>query len=182
LTWISLIDELLYERIYGWIWCYMMLFVIDELIIWMYILMNMMLHDVVHNWWIMELWCEVVVVVVAVVVANVIKVVSCCRCRWSCWSLLNLLLSPRIIIHIKLGVWCPVECINIHIKLGAWCPVECLIIHTTLRAYVISVKKELNRLYILGTLITWFASYPAKSSQILKNHSIMLFTSNANSL
>jgi len=47
---------------------------------------------------------------------------------------------------------------------------------------VISVKKELNRLYILGTLITWFASYPAKSSQILKNHSIMLFTSNANSL
>jgi len=48
--------------------------------------------------------------------------------------------------------------------------------------YVISVKKELNRLYILGTLITWYASYPAKSSQILKNHSIMLFTSNANSL
>jgi len=47
---------------------------------------------------------------------------------------------------------------------------------------LISVKKELNRLYILGTLITWFASYPAKSSQILKNHSIMLFTSNANSL
>jgi len=49
-------------------------------------------------------------------------------------------------------------------------------------ANVISVKKELNRLYILGTLITWFASYPAKCSQILKNHSIMLFTSNANSL
>jgi len=47
---------------------------------------------------------------------------------------------------------------------------------------VISVKKELNKLYILGTLITWFASYPAKSSQILKNHSIMLFTSNVNSL
>ena len=47
---------------------------------------------------------------------------------------------------------------------------------------LISVKKELNRLYILGTLITCFASYPAKSSQILKNHSIMLFTSNANSL
>ena len=47
---------------------------------------------------------------------------------------------------------------------------------------MISVKKELNRLYILGTLITWFASYPAKSSQILKNHSIMLFTSNANFL
>ena len=47
---------------------------------------------------------------------------------------------------------------------------------------MISVKKELNRLYILGTLITWFASYPAKSSQILKNHSIMLFTCNANSL
>jgi len=47
---------------------------------------------------------------------------------------------------------------------------------------MISVKKELNRLYILGTLITWFASYPAKSSQILKNHSIMLFTSNVNSL
>jgi len=47
---------------------------------------------------------------------------------------------------------------------------------------LISVKKELNRLYILGTLITWFASYLAKSSQILKNHSIMLFTSNANSL
>jgi len=47
---------------------------------------------------------------------------------------------------------------------------------------LISVKKELNRLYILGTLITWFASYPTKSSQILKNHSIMLFTSNANSL
>ena len=50
------------------------------------------------------------------------------------------------------------------------------------RGHMISVKKELNRLYILGTLITWFASYPAKSSQILKNHSIMLFTSNANSL
>jgi len=48
--------------------------------------------------------------------------------------------------------------------------------------YMISVKKELNRLYILGTLITWFASYLTKSSQILKNHSIMLFTSNANSL
>jgi len=47
---------------------------------------------------------------------------------------------------------------------------------------LISVKKELNRLYILGTLITWFVSYPAKSSQVLKNHSIMLFTSNANSL
>jgi len=47
---------------------------------------------------------------------------------------------------------------------------------------VISVKKELNRLYILCTLITWFASYLAKSSQILKNHRIMLFTSNANSL
>ena len=47
---------------------------------------------------------------------------------------------------------------------------------------MISVKKELNRLYILGTLITWFASYLTKSSQILKNHSIMLFTSNANSL
>jgi len=47
---------------------------------------------------------------------------------------------------------------------------------------LISVKKELNRLYILGTLITWFASYLAKSSQILKNHSIMLFTSNVNSL
>ena len=47
---------------------------------------------------------------------------------------------------------------------------------------LISVKKELNRLYILGTLIAWFASYPTKSSQILKNHSIMLFTSNANSL
>ena len=47
---------------------------------------------------------------------------------------------------------------------------------------LISVNKELNRLYILGTLITWFASYPAKSSQILKNHSIMLFTSNANTL
>ena len=46
---------------------------------------------------------------------------------------------------------------------------------------LISVKKELNRLHILGTLITWFASYPVKSSQILKNHSIMLFTSNANS-
>jgi len=50
------------------------------------------------------------------------------------------------------------------------------------RRSLISVKKELNRLYILGTLITWFASYPAKSSQILKNHSIMLFTSNANSV
>jgi len=49
-------------------------------------------------------------------------------------------------------------------------------------AQLISVKKELNRLYILGTLITWFASYPAKSSQILKNHSTMLFTSNVNSL
>ena len=49
-------------------------------------------------------------------------------------------------------------------------------------ACLISVKKELNRLYILGTLITLFASYLAKSSQILKNHSIMLFTSNANSL
>jgi len=49
-------------------------------------------------------------------------------------------------------------------------------------SYVISVKKELNRLYILGTLITWFASYPGESSQILKNHSIMLFTSNSNSL
>ena len=48
--------------------------------------------------------------------------------------------------------------------------------------YVISVKKELNRLCILGTLITWFASYLAKSSQILKNYSIMLFTSNTNSL
>jgi len=47
---------------------------------------------------------------------------------------------------------------------------------------LISVKKELNRLYILGTLITWFASYPVKSSQILKNHSVMLFTYNANSL
>ena len=92
------------------------------IIIWMYILMNMMLHDVVHNWWIMKLWCEVVVVVVAAVVANVFKVVSCCRCHWSCWSLLHLLLSPRIIIHIKLG---------------AWCPVECLIIHTTLRAYAL---------------------------------------------
>jgi len=54
-------------------------------------------------------------------------------------------------------------------------PVMCL-------GLMISVKKELNRLYILCTLITWFASYPAKSSQILKNHSIMLFTSNANSL
>jgi len=74
------------------------------IIIWMYILMNMMLHDVVHNWWIMKLWCEVVVLIVAVVVANVVKVVSCCRCRWSCWSLLHLLLSPRIIIHIKLLV------------------------------------------------------------------------------
>jgi len=41
--------------------------------------------------------------VVASVVTNVVKVVSCCRCRWSCWSLLHLLLSPRIIIHIKLG-------------------------------------------------------------------------------
>ena len=29
---------------------------------------------------------------------------------------------------------------------------------------LISVKKELNRLDILGTLITWFASYPVKSS------------------
>jgi len=32
------------------------------------------------------------------------------------------------------------------------------------RRALISVKRELNRLYILGTLITWFASYPAKSS------------------
>jgi len=47
---------------------------------------------------------------------------------------------------------------------------------------LISVKKELNRLYILGTSIAWFASYPAKSSQILKNHPIMLFTYNANFL
>jgi len=50
------------------------------------------------------------------------------------------------------------------------------------KGLLISVKKELNILYILGTLITWFASYPAKNLQILKNHSIMLFTSNVNSL
>jgi len=50
------------------------------------------------------------------------------------------------------------------------------------RGELISVKKELNRLCILDTLITWFASYLAKSSQILKNYSIMLFTSNTNSL
>jgi len=115
------------------------------IIIWMYILMNMMLHDVVHNWWIMKLWCEVVVVGVAAVVANVVKVVSCCRCRWSCWSLLHLLLSPRIIIHIKLGglmpcwmyslmpCWmldhsyhveslCPISWESMLYKLGAWCP------------------------------------------------------------
>ena len=57
-----------------------------------------------------------------------------------------------------------------------------IIFYEGLQRRMISVKKELNRLYIFCTLITWFASYPAKSSQILKNHSIMLFTSNANSL
>ena len=59
---------------------------------------------------------------------------------------------------------------------------DCGCVQKTSYGLLISVKKELNRLYILGTLITWFASYPAKSSQILKNYSIMLFRSNANSL
>jgi len=45
-------------------------------------LMNMILYDVV--------------VVVAAAVVNVVKVVSCCRCRWSCWLLLHWLLSPFI--------------------------------------------------------------------------------------
>jgi len=54
--------------------------------------------------------------------------------------------------------------------------------HIQILEQLISVKKELNRLYNLGTLITWFASYSIKSSQILKNHSIMLFTSNTNLL
>jgi len=48
----------------------------------MYMLMNMILYDVV--------------VVVAAVVVNVVNIVSCSRCRCSCWLLLHWLLSPFI--------------------------------------------------------------------------------------
>jgi len=47
---------------------------------------------------------------------------------------------------------------------------------------LISVRKQLNRIHNLGTLITWFAIYLVKSSQILKNHPFMLFKSNTNLL
>ena len=64
-----------------------------------------MLHDVAHKWWIMELWCGVVVIVVVVDVI----VVEVARCCWiSCW------------VHAY------------SYKVGGSCPVECLIIQTML--------------------------------------------------
>jgi hypothetical protein len=86
---------------------------------WWIVVVNTMLYDAFYDWWIMILWCEVAVVVVVVVVVNVVKVVNCCRCRWSCWLLL---LSPYIF---KVEGSCPGMLSHSFLKLRAHA-LECI--------------------------------------------------------
>jgi len=136
--------ELLYECTHWWI------------IIGMLMLIDMMLYDVAHRWWI--LWNYIVELLLC----------SCCRCRWC-----------RQVVDVVRCCWISCWFHAYSYKVGGSCPVECLIIHTTLvlRAYALHVDLRADALHVelrAYALTRWLVPHAFCTVKLSLGHCIVV--------